>query len=75
MGNSPVKENNINNNNRHRRTISIGCSEKFKEWNMPDYEILRLSRILVKQPRLKPLVHNDLYLKRMQRSSQIQTCN
>lgn len=73
MGTSPIKEDNSS-SNKHRRTESIICNEKFKEWNMPDYDVFRLSKIIVKQPKLKPLVHNNLYVKRMQRSSKIQAC-
>ncbi|OMJ75430.1 hypothetical protein SteCoe_25436 [Stentor coeruleus] len=51
----------------HNRSIAIACKDNFEEWNLPDYEIYRLSRVRITQPKLKPLAKNDLYIKRIQR--------
>jgi hypothetical protein len=52
---------------KHKRSIAIACKDNFEEWNLPDYEIFRLSKVKNAQPELKPLAKNDLYLKRIRR--------
>lgn len=60
---------------RHRRTTELPNKEEILDWNLPDYDTLRLSKIRINQPVLKPLGGNNLYIKRMQGFVQTQVCN